>query len=298
MDLINIRTGKNNDYLKQIVVVSGKGGTGKTTLTAAFAAMTSNAVISDCDVDAADLHILLQPDIKQSHSYLGGKKAVIDPIRCTECSLCEEYCRFNAIHNYQIDPISCEGCGFCFRVCPENAIDFNEVISGYYYESIFTGGDFLYAALEPGEGNSGKLVSEVKQRANIIAKQNERGRHFVDGPPGIGCPVNASLAGADFAVIITEPTVSGLHDMERVLQIVKRFAIPASIVINKYDLNLNMTENIEAFAAKNDMPVSGKIPFDESVDQALLAGQNIMEFEGSPVAREIYNIWDNVTHLI
>ena len=152
--------------------------------------------------------------------------------------------------------------------------------------------------MEPGEGNSGKLVSEVKSRANIIAKQNKSEWHLVDGPPGIGCPVNASLTGADFAIFITEPTVSGLHDMERVLQIVKRFAIPTSVIINKYDLNGSMTEKIETFVAKNGMPVSGKIPFDETVDQALLAGKNIMEFEDSPAAGEIAKIWNNIKLLI
>jgi MinD superfamily P-loop ATPase len=287
----------NNDNTKQVVIISGKGGTGKTTLTAAFAALAKNPVVADCDVDAADLYILLKPEIKQSFSYAGGKKAVIDPVSCTGCSACEMYCRFDAIHNFQVDPLACEGCGFCYRICPENAVELKEVLSGYYYESTYTGGDFLYASLQPGEGNSGKLIGEVKNRANSIAEHSKKEWYLVDGPPGIGCPVNASLTGADYVIIITEPTVSGLHDLERVVQVVNRFKIPAAVVINKYDLNLNMTKKIEAFASRINMQIAGKIPFDETVDKALIAGRNIIEFEESPAALEIFNIWNEVKQL-
>jgi MinD superfamily P-loop ATPase len=288
----------NDDHLKQVVIISGKGGTGKTTLAAAFTKMTKNVVVADCDVDAADLPLVLKPEIKHSFSYLGTKKAVIDPKHCTECSLCVEYCRFDAIHNYKVDPFACEGCGFCYRICPENAIIMQDIISGYYYVSVFSGGDFVFAALEPGEGNSGKLVSEVKNRSKSIAQRVESKRLFVDGPPGIGCPVNASIAGVDFAIIVTEPTVSGLHDLKRVVQLIKRFHIPAAVVINKYDLNQDMTNWIEKYAIKINLEIAGKIPFDENVDKALLAEKSIIEFEDSPAAREISHIWDKVNQIL
>ena len=287
----------NDEFPKQVVVISGKGGTGKTTLTAALAALTKNTVVADCDVDAADLYILLKPEIKQSYSYVGGKKAVIDPVSCTGCSACEIYCRFDAIHDFKVDPLACEGCGFCYRICPEDAVELKEVLSGYYYESIYTGGDFLYASLEPGEGNSGKLIGEVKKLAMGISEYSQKDWYLVDGPPGIGCPVNASLTGADHAIIITEPTISGFHDLERVVQTVNRFQVSAAVIINKYDLNLNMTKKIEVFALRINMQIVGKIPFDDTVEKALIAGKNIIEFEDSPAAVEIFKIWNEVKQL-
>jgi MinD superfamily P-loop ATPase len=298
---MNLKKTKDSNYCtsaKQLVIISGKGGTGKTTLAAAFAALAEKTIVADCDVDAANLFILLKPEILHTYAYKGNKKAKIDLSSCTECSLCTEYCRFDAIRNFQVDTIACEGCGFCYRICPENAIEMKDVISGHYYKSIFSGGNLYYAALEPGEGNSGKLVTEVKKQAFGSTNITHYKWYLVDGPPGIGCPVNASIAGADFAVIITEPTVSGLHDLERVAKVVQRFATSTCIVINKYNLNLNMVRQIEAFALRNNMQISGKIPFDETVDRALLEKKNIMEFRNSPAAREISNIWDKVNLLI
>jgi MinD superfamily P-loop ATPase len=288
----------NTNYVKHMTIISGKGGTGKTTLTAAFTRLADKIVVADCDVDAADLHLVLEPEIQQSYSYRGGKKAVIDREKCTECNLCVEHCRFGAINNLQVDPLACEGCGFCNHICPENAVSMNEVISGYYHVSVFPDGDFVDAALQPGEGNSGKLVSEVKDLSKSIAEKNECKWLLIDGPPGIGCPVNASLAGVDYAIIITEPTVSGLHDLERVMQLIIRFRIPSAIVINKYDINPEMTNVIETYASDINLEIAGKIPFDDNVDRALLAGRTIMDVLDSPAAKEIAQIWERVIRMI
>jgi MinD superfamily P-loop ATPase len=295
---INMRSPTNSPYLKQLVIISGKGGTGKTTLTAAFTKLADMLSVADCDVDAADLHLVLGPDIMQSYPYQGGKKAVIDLDNCTECFLCVDHCRFDAIQNFSIDPLACEGCGFCYHVCPENAIQMKQVVSGYYRVSKIPEGDFVDAALEPGEGNSGKLVSEVKNRAKQIAEQQDNSWLLIDGPPGIGCPVNASLTGVDFAVIITEPSVSGLHDLKRVIELIKRFRIPSAIVINKYNINQEMSQAIETYASEIRLEIAGKIPFDERVDKALVAGKTIVEIDDSPAAKEIANIWRKVNQIM
>jgi len=283
-----------NTDLKHVVIVSGKGGTGKTTLAAGFTKLAENVVVADCDVDAADLHLVLQPELTQSYPYQGGKKAVIDLAACTECSLCIDHCRFEAIHYFVVDSLACEGCGFCYHICPENAVRMEEVTSGYYHENVFSGGELVDAVLEPGEGNSGKLVVEVKKRAKIIAEQKMHNWLLIDGPPGIGCPVNASLAGVDAAIVITEPTVSGLHDLERIVQLLQRFRMPAKIVINKYDINPQMTARIHQYALERNMEIAGTIPFDENVDQALLNGKSIVEYPDSPAAKEISKIWQKV----
>ncbi|HFE63504.1 hypothetical protein B1H10_05160 [candidate division KSB1 bacterium 4484_188] len=284
--------------MKQVVIISGKGGTGKTTLTAAFIALSENKLVADCDVDAADLHILLNPVIHQSHVFIGGKKAKIDPQRCTECGLCETYCRFDAIHNFVVDPIACEGCGFCVRLCPDDAIDFKVAPSGNYYESVFGDSEFFHAKLIPGEGNSGKLVSQVKKQAEKTMRNNNREWYFVDGPPGIGCPVNASLTEADFVVAVTEPTISGLHDLERLIKLIERFKIPTGVVINKHDLNQEMTQRIERYAIKSGLTVLGTIPFDEQVVKSLLQKKIITEFPDSIAAREIKTIWTSIQLLL
>jgi MinD superfamily P-loop ATPase len=280
--------------IRQIVLVSGKGGTGKTTLAAALSSLLDKQVVADGDVDAADLHILLSPRVKNNNSYIGGKKAAIDLERCTRCDLCQEYCRFEAIDNYRVDPLACEGCGFCYRICPEQAITFREVISGYYRESTIPSGDFVDAELLPGEGNSGKLVSEVKKRAQAIAAREKIRWLIVDGPPGIGCPVNASLAGVDLALVVTEPTVSGLYDLERLIQLIKRFHLPSGVVINKHNLNPAMCEKIEQYTRKEGLSLFGKIPFDEAVVTALLARKIITEFPDSQATREIILIYEQI----
>jgi MinD superfamily P-loop ATPase len=216
---------------KQIVILSGKGGTGKTTLSAAFSSLINNKIIIDCDVDAANLHLVLKPEVIKSYEFSGGKKAIIDRGKCEECGLCATVCSFEAIDNFTVDQISCEGCGFCYRICPYEAIKFIPSKSGSYYEcKLPDESKFFYAKLNAGEGNSGKLVSEIKKKAleNIYPDIEWV---IVDGPPGIGCPVNASIAAADYAVIVTEPTVSGIHDLKRLVELLNTFKINCGIVI-------------------------------------------------------------------
>ncbi|MEJ2635749.1 MAG: ATP-binding protein [Calditrichia bacterium] len=285
---------KQTTWSKQIVIISGKGGTGKTTLAAALADLAENRLVADCDVDAADLHILLKPEITDVNPFTGAKKAYINQALCSECGLCEEYCRFDAIENFKVDTIACEGCGFCVRICPEKAIDFNEHVSGFYQKGAFDDSDFFGAYLQPGEGNSGKLVSQVKKSALNQVKTKQREWYIIDGPPGIGCPVNASLNGADLILVVTEPTVSGVHDLQRVIQVALQFKIPVAIVINKCDLNPQIAREITQYAAQNQFPVFGKIPFDEQVVRALMHGHLITRYPDSLACKEIRNIWSNI----
>jgi MinD superfamily P-loop ATPase len=282
----------------QLLVISGKGGTGKTTLTAALTHLSRHAVVADCDVDAADLHLLIKPELYQSYEYFGGQKAVIDRDKCTKCDLCSDYCRFNAIDHFRINHLACEGCGFCYRICPDNAIEMHANISGYYNLARCKTGDFIFARLKPGEGNSGKLVSKVKNHAQKISDRKSIRWLFIDGPPGIGCPVNASLSGANIVLVITEPTVSGLHDLKRVIKLIMRFNIPAAVVINKYDLNRNMTDWIEKFAKKIHLLFVARIPFDDAVENALMAGKTVMEYAQSPAAMAISGIWHKINKLM
>lgn len=282
--------------INKIVVLSGKGGTGKTTLSAAFALMAQNKIVVDCDVDAADLFLVLDSESKSSHEFIGGRKAKINSDLCNACGLCESSCRFNAIHDFTVDQIACEGCGFCYRICPESAIDFDYVVSGNYYKAELTSDQspFYYASLLPGEGNSGKLVSELKKEAEEkISDESEY--VIVDGPPGIGCPVNASVSQMDIAVIITEPTLTGLHDLKRIVELTKKFGIESFIVVNKFDLNLDMTNEIEKYAAAQGLGIIGNIHFDHTVVEALREGKTIMEYPESVAGKEVINIWKNLT---
>jgi len=275
---------------KQIVILSGKGGTGKTTLSAAFASLIKKKVVVDCDVDAANLHLVLKPEIINSYEFSGGKKASIDRNRCEECGLCATVCKFEAITNYTIDQLSCEGCGFCFRICPYEAIKFNPTKSGSYFEcELPDESKFYYAKLFPGEGNSGRLVSEIKRKAlENISSDIEW--VIVDGPPGIGCPVNASIAAADYVVIVTEPTVSGIHDLKRLIELLKIFKIRSGIVINKYDLNETIATKIIKYAESEKIPIIGSIPFDPEFMKALINGKNIVEVNEN-IREEILTIF-------
>jgi len=279
--------------VKQIVILSGKGGTGKTTVSSAFAKLLSDKITIDCDVDAANLYLLLNPQSRRQFEYFGGKKAVINPELCTQCGLCESVCKFDAIHDYKINQLSCEGCGFCYRVCPDDAIEFTEIKSGNYYECYLNDNSkFYYAKLLPGEGNSGKLVSEIKKSA--LTNVDEKIKWvIVDGPPGIGCPVNASLSGADFVVNVTEPTQSGIHDLKRLVELLKTFSIKSGIVINKYDLNEKITLQITSFAGEENIPVLGYLPFDEDYIEAIKVNKTIVEYS-SRAAEDIKNIWSKV----
>jgi MinD superfamily P-loop ATPase len=280
--------------MKQIVVISGKGGTGKSIITGSFASLAKNKVMADCDVDAADLYLLLHPAVKETHEFSGGKTAFIDERRCSQCGKCQEVCRFEAIDNYVVDPISCEGCGICFHICPERAIKMVDSLSGKWFVSETKYGSFVHAKLGVAEENSGKLVTLVRQNAKLIAEKEKKDFVIIDGPPGIGCPVIASLAGVDIALIVTEPTLSGIHDLERIVGVAHHFGIKGAVCINKYDLNLIVTQKIEEYCRHNNIELVGKIPFDISVTEALVRGLPIVEYSNNQVTNEIKNLWEKI----
>jgi len=281
--------------MKQLTIISGKGGTGKTTITSAFAHLAPNAVLSDCDVDAADLHLILEPAIKHKESYSGGSVAFIDTAKCTQCGSCVEACRFDAIRNFVVDPISCEGCSLCTYVCPEEAIVMKEQISGHWFVSSTREGTMVHAKLGIAEDNSGKLVSVVRQKAKEIAEEEKKDIVIIDGPPGIGCPVIASITGADMVLVVTEPTLSGLHDMERVLDTAKHFSIPALVCINKFDINPENSAIIEDTCDKRGVRVVGRIPYDKSVTAAMIHKKSAAEYDCGDVSREVVAMWNNVS---
>jgi MinD superfamily P-loop ATPase len=281
--------------MKQIVIISGKGGTGKTILTAAFASLAKNAVFADCDVDAADLHLLLKPITEEKHNFKSGLTAIIEKDKCIECGKCIEVCRFNAVkEDFVIDLISCEGCAFCSYVCPTKAINMEENISGEWFISESRYGPMVHARLGIAEENSGKLVSLVREKAKEIAIKKNRDLIIIDGSPGIGCPVIASITGVDYAIIVTEPTISGLHDAKRVAEVGKYFKIPLKLIVNKYDLNVNMTEEIEDFCSDNELEMLGRITFDKSVISAMVEGKTIIEFDNGKAKKEIIEIWEKL----
>lgn len=281
--------------MKQIVIISGKGGTGKTVITGAFASLAENKVMADCDVDAADLHLLLQPRIKERHDFRSGLSASIDKKICQECGICAAACRFNAISDdFVVDHISCEGCGFCSHVCPVRAIKMEENLAGEWFISETRFGPMVHARLGIAEENSGKLVSLVRKEAKALAEKNNYDWVIIDGAPGIGCPVIASLSGIDSAVVVTEPTLSGLHDASRVIEVTRHFKVPALLVINKYDLNPEMSEKIEEYCVKNDIPLIGKVRFDRTVVEAMVEGKTIMEYKDSAAKDEIRRIWEKL----
>jgi MinD superfamily P-loop ATPase len=282
--------------MKQLTVLSGKGGTGKTTITASFAVLARNPVVADCDVDAPDLHMLLHPEIIKTQEFKGSKLAVIDKAKCVECGLCREKCRFDAVtEDIKVDPIACEGCGVCSVICPVNAITLAERISGHAYISKTKYGFMAHAMLSPGEANSGKLVTLVRQNAKILAEKENSDLIIIDGPPGIGCPVIASVTGVDAGLVVTEPTMSGIHDLERALQMLKHFGVPPSVCVNMYDINKDNTEKIESFCKENGIEVVGKISFNPVVTEAMVNGKPIVEYNSeSDVAREIEKVWKKI----
>ena len=279
--------------MKELVIVSGKGGTGKTSLTAAFAGLSEKMVLCDADVDAADLHLIMNPDFGQATDFMAGYEARIDPDRCTGCGRCLELCRFDAVRpSFEIDPIACEGCGVCVDLCPETAIDFNETCCGQMFVSNTRFGAMVHARLGIAQENSGKLVSQVRQEARQIAQQADLDFILTDGPPGIGCPVIASLGQASAVLIVSEPTVSGLHDMERVADLAGHFKIPAMVCINKCDLNPEQTKNIAARSDERGMAVVGQIAFDPMFIQAMVEKKTILEYApDSESAVHVRKIW-------
>lgn len=292
--------------MKQIVVISGKGGTGKTVITAAFAALAQNKVMADCDVDAADLHLLLNPDIKERHEFKSGKTAIIDQEKCTKCGNCFEICRFEAIEKratsdkqqvtrYIVDPISCEGCAFCSHICPTDSIKMEENTAGGWFISDTRFGPMVHAKLGIAEENSGKLVTLVRKKAKELAEKNNSGLVIIDGAPGIGCPVIASISGVDCALVVTEPTLSGLHDADRVIRVARHFSILTKLIINKHDINPDMTKEIEGYCKDNDIEVLGKIAFDRAIVDAMVNARTIMEHPDGKAKKEIATIWNKFT---
>ena len=282
--------------MNELVVVSGKGGTGKTTLTGCFAALAGgDAVLVDADVDAANLSLITKPKQLESHEFRSSQKAQIDPRKCSACGLCLRLCRFKAIsESYHIDPLSCEGCGVCSRACPESAIAMEEVVSGHWFISQTSYGKLVHARLGIAEQNSGKMVTVIREKAKIIASEEKKTYLIIDGPPGIGCPLIASLAGASTALVITEPTLSGIHDLERVISVCRHFQIPAKVCVNRFDLYTSSTRAIEEYCQKESISLVGKIPFDQAFVEATAQGVPVVEYTDGPVYKSINELWEKM----
>ena len=295
--------------MTEVVVVSGKGGTGKTSIVASFAALAHDAVLADCDVDAADLHLILKPDVQRREDFSGGKAARIFADKCIGCGRCAEACRFGApsfdgpgngvvAKTYRIDPIACEGCGVCMHLCPAGAVEFMEVVNGQWFVSHTRFGPMVHARLTPGQENSGKLVSLIRKQARRIAEENETEFLLVDGSPGIGCPVIASITGADFILAVTEPTLSGRHDLERVIDLTDHFHVPAAVCINKFDINVRISEDIEKAVERRRIPVLGRIPYNIAVTKAQIAGVSVVEYSNGPLRQPVESLWRAVSDYV
>jgi MinD superfamily P-loop ATPase len=287
--------------VKQLVILSGKGGTGKTTVAAALAHLASQElpiVLADADVDAANLELVLDPTRQEKQDFAGGKMAVIDPRRCAACGTCYEVCRFGAIipgdEAYRVDSLACEGCAACHYQCPEEAIDMEEQQDGQWFRSDTRFGPLFHAHLFAGRENSGKLVTLVKQQARLLALDTGTALVLVDGPPGIGCPVISACAGADVALHVVEPTVSGAHDLERILGTADHFGVPSLVVINKADLNLGRSQEIITFCRGRDVEVVGQVPYDNVVTEAMVQGQPVTEYTDGRVAGALRDVWARV----
>jgi MinD superfamily P-loop ATPase len=280
--------------MKEVVIISGKGGTGKTSLMAAFASLAGNMVLCDADVDAADLHLITAPMVKERHDFQGGHTAIINQDKCTQCGICQDLCKWNAVSDdFEVDSIECEGCGVCVYLCPEKAIDFPLNTCGEWFISATSFGPMVHARLGIAEENSGKLVSIVRRKARQLAEEKNFDLILTDGPPGIGCPVIAAVGGASGVLIVTEPTVSGKHDMERVVRLAAHFKVPAMVCVNKFDLNLDQTHAIEKFAKEKNVSVLGRIPFDPIFTKSMIQGQTIFEYnKESETGQVVKQIWE------
>jgi len=295
--------------MKELVVISGKGGTGKTSIVAAFAALAKNAVLADCDVDAADLHLVLEPKVKQTNDFSGGKQASIIAEKCIGCGKCQDMCRFDAINfngpgndvvdrTFTIDPVSCEGCKVCVEFCPADAIEFNEHINGQWFVSDTRFGPMVHAKLGIAEENSGKLVTLIRKEAKKIAQEQKKDLLIVDGSPGIGCPVIASITASDLVLVVTEPTLSGKHDLERVAQLTASFGIKTMVCVNKADVNPQITDQISEDAKKRGLKVIGKIAYDEAFTKAQIIKASVVEYTGGAITEQIKALWRQVTYAL
>ena len=282
--------------MKEFVVISGKGGTGKTSITAAFASLAENAVFADCDVDAADLHLILKPKVKKTMSFHGLKIASIDKDKCIDCKKCYNHCKFEAIDE-EINFIKerCEGCSVCAYVCPVKAIEMVDRDSGFAYISETRFGPMSHAVLNTAEEASGKLVTLVRENAKKLAEKEKKDLIIIDGPPGIGCPVISSITGVDLVLIVTEPTLSAIHDLQRTLDVTNHFKTPAVVCINKHDINLENTKKIEEYCNKQGINLIGKLPYDTMVTKAMIHEKSIIELsKENLVSRGIIEMWDEI----
>jgi len=292
--------------MKQLVILSGKGGTGKTTVAAALAHLGSQEVpivLADADVDAANLELVLEPKRLEEHDFWAGKRAVIDPELCTACGVCETVCRFDAIippgelpfgHAYQVEGLSCEGCAACYYQCPEDAIEMEEQRAGQWFRSESRFGPLFHAHLFAGQENSGKLVTVVKKQGRELASETGAKLLLVDGPPGIGCPVISAISGADMVLLVAEPTVSGAHDLDRVLQTAEHFGVPALVAVNKSDLNVKRSDDVAAFCDERGVELVGRIPYDTSVTEAMVQGRPVTAYTDGAVSDALRSIWRRV----
>jgi MinD superfamily P-loop ATPase len=285
--------------MNEIVILSGKGGTGKTSISAAFATLNNNTIVADCDVDAANLHLILNPVNYFERNFTTGHTAVIEYTSCTNCGLCIDYCRFDAISLQNgkviISEVSCDGCKLCSRICPSHSIQMIASDKSRWYAGNYRNGKMIHARLAPGEENSGKLVNVVREHARKTAQETGWKTIIIDGPPGTGCPVISSVTGTNKAIIVTEPTNSGFHDMKRVLEITANFKVKSYVIINKYDLNNRISEKIENWCSENNIPVAGKIPFDEQIVEAMVNCRSIIEWSPeSGISNELIRIWKQI----
>jgi len=291
--------------MKELVVISGKGGTGKTSVTACFAALAGPKVIADCDVDAADLHLVMDPEIRRREDFSGGSQARVRPEDCIACGKCAELCNFAAIDQtgpensrgqvtFRVDPFRCEGCGVCVEFCPQSAIDFESVVNGEIYWSETRHGPMVHARLGIAEENSGKLVTRVRDEARKIAAERDLPLALIDGSPGVGCPVIASVTGADLVLIVAEPTLSGIHDLDRVGRLAGHFGVPALVSVNKWDINPELTERIENEAAERGLAVAGRVRYDPAVVKAQIERKSVVEYTSDGISDDMRQVWETV----
>jgi MinD superfamily P-loop ATPase len=285
--------------MKELVIISGKGGTGKTSITAALATLAGNAVLADCDVDAADLHLIFKPQVRAVNEFRCGYEAVINQELCARCGICESMCRFDAVRKkngrFSINPTACEGCKLCVRLCPVQAISSHERLCGQWIVSNTRAGIMVHASMRPAAENSGKLVAEVRKEARRLAEENHADYLITDGPPGIGCPVIAAVTGADAALVVSEPTVAGEHDLVRVLQLLKHFQIKAMLCVNKADLNPDKTASLIRKATELGAVNVGQLPYDPVFTSAQIKGLSVVDFPESLPARSLQQIWRNIS---